>query len=518
MTPPLRLSLLCASTFFAGFLACATSEVTPDEPDASDTPTVDGAAPDRATPPDARPDTAPPPKDAQPDRADALPVDARADAADAADSGFTPYPGDPFDPLAPKEGAACPPGTPLNGIVDRRCGKCGVQKAFCEAGSVVGAYGPCLGEKTAAINCLPAAREISPCGLCGTQLRQCDAACLWVENACVGEVAGGCLAGEVKHLEGLCTNPAEVRRQACSATCTPGAPTPCGPQLADDIVPSTTPGDVVSGIFNTSSTSRTLPRLVAGVCPASTSSATAFHYSRVTNPSATSVNVTVTNVVPPGATKLTVVMAAYEGATDIPDLASRTACTAQVTSGALTFNVPPGGSVIVYTATTSTTASGRLKLEVKTNFVGPEPAPAVDHDIMLSPNSGETVTEAVSFVTTQTLLRVSTGACPRALLTTIAPYRYIRVTNPTAGDLVADLSLATGFNTTLVAYRGLAGPPLTSERNACSGTNNDSCGAAVAGADSCLTSVTIAAGESIYLLAQAVSNAAGATTFSATTQ
>ncbi|HRG96638.1 MAG TPA: hypothetical protein PLR99_10335 [Polyangiaceae bacterium] len=529
MTPSFRISLLCASTFFVGFLACATSEVTPDEPDPDPTPTVDGAAPDRAAPADATTDTAPPPKDAQPDRADALPADARVDVADAADSGFTTYPGDPFDPLAPKEGDPCPAGTPVNAIVERRCGKCGVQKAFCETGSVVGTYGPCLGEKTAAVNCLPRAREILQCGLCGSQTRQCDAACLWVENACLGEVAGGCLANEVKHLEGLCADPAEVRRQQCSGACTPGAPAPCGPQIADELVASSTVGDIVSGIFNTSSTTRTLERMNSGACGLSTSVSTTktpFHYARVTNPSATSVNVTVTHEVPPGASKLTVYRAAYEGATAIPDPANRINCTGQVmlsTSspayGALTFNVPPGGSVVVYTGTSSATSAGRLKLDVKTNFLGPEPAPAVDHDVMLSPNSGETVTEPVSFVTTQTTTRLSSaGVCPRALLTTITPYRYIRVTNPTAGELVADLSLATGVNTTLVAYRGLSAPPLASERNACSGSINDSCGAAVAGADSCLTGVTLAPGESIYLLAQVTTNVAGATTFSATTQ
>ncbi|MBK6463653.1 MAG: hypothetical protein IPF92_22010 [Myxococcales bacterium] len=526
-----RISLLCASTFFAGLLACATSAVTPDdEPDAAPvTPVTDGASPDRSAPAtDATPDTRP--QDAQPDRSDVV-VDARpdaADAADAADSGFTPYPGDPFDPRAPKEGDPCPAGTPVNAILDRRCGKCGVQKAFCETGSVVGTYGPCLGEKTAAVNCLPAAREVSQCGLCGSQTRQCDAACLWVESACLGEVTGGCLSGEVKHIEGLCADPAHVRRQQCSGTCTPGAPAPCGPQVADEVVASPTMGGVVSGIFNTSSTARTVERLVAGVCgtPASmTTTKTPFHYARVTNPSATSVNVTVTHVVPPGATKLTAVTAAYEGATTIPDPGNRINCTAQITSvtttagsGALTFNVPPGGSVVVYTGTTSATAAGRLKLEVKTNFVGPEPAPAVDHDVMLSPNSGETVTEPVSFVTTQTITRVSTGACPRTLLTTLAPYRYIRVTNPTGGTLVADLSLATGVNTTLVAYRGLSAPPLTSERNACFGTNNDACGATVPGADSCVPAISLAAGESVYLLAQVTTNVAGATTFSATTQ
>ncbi len=512
------------TTFAIGGVACATSEVTPDEPDVP----TDGAPPvsadatgDRTKPPGDTSvvDTAVPPKDSQPDTRDsAIPTDAPPDVG--ADAGVTPYPGDPFDPLAPKEGAACPPGTPPNALLERRCGKCGTQKAFCEAGNIVGTYGPCLGEKTLANSCLPAAREILVCGLCGAQIRRCDAACTWVEGACTGEVASGCIAGEVKHIEGLCADPNEVRRQECSNVCTPGPASPCGPQQADNLIASQVAGTTVSALFNTSGTTRTLQRLVAGACPTTLSTATSFHYTRVVNPGADSVNVTLTNVVPPGATKLDVIMGCYLGATDIPAPANRTACNAQVldTPEALTFNVAAGGSAIVYTGAVAANKAGRLKLELKTNFVGAEPPPALDHDVVLSENPGETVTEPVSFVTTQTSLRLSVGTCPRTLLTTLTPHRYIRVTNPSVEPLVVDLSLATGFNTTLAAYRGLAAPPISTERNACVGPVNDACGTAVAGADSCLSNFAMAPGESVYLLAQATANTAGSTTFSATTK
>ena len=211
----------------AGFAACSDTPVAVDDPDAADPVVVDSAAPpkDAAKPPvDARvPDTSTPPKDVNvpdtqvPDTSTGDAADA-ADATmvDAADSGVVP--GEPFDPTKPKAGDPCPAGVNVNDTIDRRCGLCGNQRALCEAGRVVGAYGPCTGEKTTPGACLPGARNTQSCGLCGTQTRTCDTSCTYVETACMGEVAGGCVAGSVKY-NATCPNPNEFRKTTCSATC-----------------------------------------------------------------------------------------------------------------------------------------------------------------------------------------------------------------------------------------------------------------------------------------------------------
>ena len=213
MKTKLGLGLALFAFLFGAAAGCATTTVVEDE-DAGTVPTgTDSSVPDTSKPKvdSAPPDTAPPPaKDSAPPDT-APPVDAAPDT-----STQPPRPGETEDPLAPKPGDPCPAGVNLNDVIDRRCGKCGNQKALCIAGAggakVVEAYGPCLGEKTGADACLPRERVLADCGICGKQTKDCDLSCAYVEGACTGQVAGGCTANEITYLEGLCPNPADVKK------------------------------------------------------------------------------------------------------------------------------------------------------------------------------------------------------------------------------------------------------------------------------------------------------------------
>lgn len=471
----------------------------------------------RPTPPDATVKDSAVPDSSKPD------TSTDASLPDASDGGpIVSLPGEDFDPAAPKPGDACPAGVPENDLVPRRCGKCGVQKAFCEAGRKVGQYGPCLGEKTVPDACLPRAREVGvECGLCGAQVRLCDLTCVWSTGLCLNEVAGGCVANEVSYVEGVCANPAEVRKQTCSAACTRGAPEPCTLQLPDLLAASQTRGGTVSGLYSLTGT-RTIPRLNAGACPATSSTvAVSYHYARVVNSGVDSINVTVTQLAPPVGTKPNTYISAYVGRTTAPaDATERQNCTDSVrdTPESLTFNIPAGQSAIVLSTAAAASSTGKLKLEVTTNFVGPEPPPAVDTDVVLDPVMGQTVTAPVVFLATQTLERVLTGTCPRTITTTKPAYRYLRLSNPTAVDRTANVWLATGLDTVIGVYPGPT-PPISTDRGACIGEINDFCPAAsgITTANSCLTGVTVPAAGSVIVYASGYSLTSGTTTFSATT-
>ena len=497
---------------------CATDGVI-DEADGA-TDFVPDATLDTGT--DARPATDTGPRDTS--VPDTVRPDTGGDTstADASDAAITPLPGEDFDTTAPKTGDVCPPGVPLNDLVTRRCGKCGVQKAFCETGSVVGTYGPCLGEKTNADACLPKAREVGvSCGLCGSQVRLCDTTCTWSTGVCLNEVANGCVAGEITHVEGVCADPSHVRRQTCSSTCVRGAPEACGPQVPDELVAPQARLGATSGVFALTST-RTLPRLNTGACPVTSSTiAASYHWAKITNPGADEVNVTVTQTAPPAGTKPNTYIAAYVGRTTPPaDAIERQACTDQVrdTPESLTFGIPAGQSAFVLTQAAAAASTGKVKLDVVTNFVGPEPAPPVDTVVMLDPVMGQTVTAAVNFVATQTIERVNTGACPRTLSTLKPAYRYLRLENGTATDRTADIWLATGLDTVIGVYPGPT-PPISTARGQCVGEIADGCAAAtgITGANSCLGAVTVPANGSIIVYASGYSLTSGSTTFSART-
>ncbi len=474
----------------------------------SDSTLIRDSSRDTSVPDTSRPDTSV--EAAVPDAAD----------ADASDAGpLVSLPGEEFDPTAPKPGDPCPTGIAENDVVPRRCGKCGTQKAFCETGRKVGGYGPCLAEKTGVDSCLPREREVGlECGLCGSRVRVCDNACVWSSGLCLNEVAGGCVAREVRYVEGVCANVDEVRRQTCSATCTRGAPEPCAPQLPDVITASQTRDGKVSADFSLTDT-RTIPRLNAGSCPATSSTVgVTYHFARIVNSGADSINVTVNQLAPSTGTKPNTYISAYVGRTTEPiTAAERQACTDSVRDSpeSITVNIPAGQSAIVLSTAALVSTTGKFKLEVVTNFIGAEPPPAVDTDVVMDPVMGQTVTAPVSFVPTQVLERVNTGVCPRTVTTTRPAYRYIRLSNATGTDRTVNVWLANGLDTVIGAYPGPT-PPLSTDRGACIGEINDFCSGNAA-ANSCLNGLTVPAGGSIIVYASGYSLTTGATTFSALT-
>lgn len=516
------LTLAVSWTLVAG---CATEATPEDEQDSALPPEVDSSTAD-ANKVDAKPPT----QDANvrdtstPDanKPDSTTTDSSTDAAADVDSGIGNLPGEPFDPNAPKTGAACPAGVAEFDVITRRCGACGSQKAFCEAGRIVGAYGACSGEKTGADICLPGAREVGvECGLCGSQVRNCDGTCVWSSALCTGEVVGGCPKGQVTYVEGVCTNVNQVRKQTCSQTCTRQAPEACADLPPDDILTAAqTAGGVVSGTFTLSPLTRTIPRLNSGSCPATSSSTSVtYHYARIDNPGTDSVNVTIATGTPAGSTKIDAMVSAYAGKTVPAYAGARQACTGSVkdTPETATLNIPAGGSVVFLTTAYASGKTGPIKLDVTTNFVGPEVPPPVDIDLTLDPVVNNSVSSPVNFVSTQITERLITGSCPTTLSSTAPSYRYIRVNNATAAAHAVDLSLATGLDTVIGVYPGPT-PPLSGDRLACTGKVDDFCSDGVSGANSCLANVNVPAMGSIIVYAAPYSATSGTTTFKATTK
>ena len=497
------LAVSALGLFVGALQACATDVVDVVDEDSGVTPPQDAAKTETST---NRPDTSVPGRDtgtpdtSRPDTS--TNTDATADST--VDSSVGPRPGDPFDPTAPVEGANCPAGVPLNGVIERKCGKCGSQKAFCEAQPAggpnkVGAYSACTGEKTGPAACLPRERIISACGFCGTQAKECDSTCAYIEGTCSGQVVGGCVAGEVTYVEGVCSGagqtPTDVRKQTCSAACALGAPEPCAPRPIPELTISQTAAATVS---TENETIGTIARLNTGACPVTaTATVTSYQWVRVKNDGADSVNVTITNVAPAVGSKPDTVMSTYPG----PNLpVDRLQCTGSVTDfpESITLNIPAAGSVMVLQNVYTGTGKLKFKLDVRTNFVGAEAAPVPDHILTIGANVNDTVTQAISFSATKVLDRLSIGACPRTFSGEVTAYRYIRVVNPTAMVKSVDLSGASGEDTVIGVYPGPDGP-LTAARGACVGSTNDTCGGTVAGADSCLANVSIPANGSIVV-------------------
>lgn len=504
--------------FVAIVQGCATEATVIDETEDSGTvePVVDSGKKDSATPakdsstPDsAKPDAAKP---------DATPVDS---SVDAADSGLGPKPGDPFDPLAPKTGDACPPGVNLNDTVDRRCGLCGTQKALCETGKVVGAYGACTGEKTGAGVCLPGERKITSCGFCGTQVQNCDNTCAYITGLCQNEVANGCTANEVTYIEGICATATDVRKQTCSAACAKGAPEPCAPRPIDEITVSQTAGQTVTGNFQTTGTIKA--PLLSGSCPATESATVSsfYHWVRVKNAGADEVTVSLANGIPAGSsTRPAVTLTGYAGST-IP--ADRKACTlSPVTSSPerITFAIPAGGSVMVLTQLDSASAAqSKLALEVKTNFVGPETPEAPQYMLDMSQTNATAVTQSIAFNAANLLTRPSLPVtdpdpCPLTLSSTGTNYSYIRVNNTGNAARTATIETTGGTDVILAVYNGQA--PLSSGRTACTGQWADETGPAFG--DALLTGVSIPAmGYVTVYVAKFSSTTGGTATLKVTT-
>lgn len=496
--------------FVAIVQGCATEAVVIDETEDSGSvePVVDSGKKDSSTAKDSSTTTD---SSTKPDAAkpDATVTDSSVDAADAA---VGPKPGDPFDPLAPKEGAACPPGVNINDTIDRRCGFCGTQRALCEAGAggakVVGAYGACTGEKTGAGVCLPGERKINACGFCGTQVQNCDNTCAYITGLCQNEVVNGCTANEVTYIEGVCATATDVRKQTCSAACAKGSPEPCAPRPIDEITVSQTAGTTVTGNFQTTGSLK-VP-LLSGACPATESSTVSslYHWVRVKNTGAQEVTVTLSNGVPVGGSRPAVTFTGYAGSTIPTD---RKACTlppATTSPEKITFAIPANSAIMINTQLdTSTATQAKLALEVKTNFIGAEVPAAPDHILTIGPNAGDTVTQNIQFVATQTLDRPNTLSpytCPRTFSGTQTAYRYIRLVNNTATAKTVDVSGDDPVDTVIAAYPG-PDTPISTQRANCVGVINDFCPAAanIATADSCLTGVNVPAnGSTIIYIAE----------------
>ncbi|MBL0194064.1 MAG: hypothetical protein IPQ09_07545 [Myxococcales bacterium] len=295
---------------FGAAAGCGTTTVV-EEGDASTAALPDSSVPDTNP---LQPDTPPP----QPDTSgpDASGPDAAApDAADAGvDSGLGARPGETVDPFAPKPGDPCPGGVNLNEIVERRCGKCGIQQGRCIAGpggaKVVDTYGACTGEKTDPAACLPRERIVSGCGFCGTKNKDCDLNCAYVESVCA-EAPFGCAPNGITYLEGTCTNPGQTRRQVCSPTCVKGPTEACADQFLNDLFISQTPGTTVSGEYT--AYANTVGRLTPGPCPSTVTGSASYHYVRVNNTGLMEATVTLANGTPAGTTRPDAVVAVYSG-------------------------------------------------------------------------------------------------------------------------------------------------------------------------------------------------------------
>jgi len=494
--------------------ACAT-DVTVVEDEDSGTTQADASKSDANT---ARPDATPARDSSTPD---ARPVDSSVpdtSVVDAADSAVTPRPGDPFDPLAPATGANCPAGVMENDVITRRCGKCGQQSALCETGRKVGAYGACSGEKTNADACLPNEVLVSECGFCGQQTTRCDLNCAAVTGACTNQVPSGCVKNEVTYIDGICPTAAETRRQVCSATCTKGAPEPCAARPVEEIVVSQTVGATVNGGFLTTSNLK-IP-LLSGSCPAteSTMVSSLYHWVRLRNAGADEVTVTLTNGIPSGGSRPAVTFTGFAGST-VP--ADRKACSIPpytTSIETLRMAIPAGGSVMVLTQLDSSGApQARLSLDVKTDLVGPEVPPAIDHIVEIGAAANDVVTQAVTFVSTQTGPRISTFSCPTSFTsTTNYGYRYLRLDNPTAMAKTVDIAGDAAQDTVISVYPGATAPTSTT-RTACIGTANDTC--ANVAFDSCVNGISVPAnGSVVVLFAPYFSSSYFSTTLSVTTK
>lgn len=510
-----KLVLIAGAWLLAGSVAtgCATDAAVIDEPedetDASTSAPTDSSTKDATGNRDsATTDSA---------KADAEPRDASSDATttDAADAAIPgPRPGDPFDPTAPKTGDPCPAGVQIADVIERRCGKCGVSRTLCEAGRIVGTYGACSGEKTAATACLPGERLVNPCGYCGSQVVFCDNTCAYTTGLCQNEVANGCTANEVNYVEGVCAVATDVRKQVCSATCVKQAAEPCAPRPVDEITVSLTAGTTVTGNFSTTGTQK-LPLLTSTACPATESStiSSLYHWTRLKNPGADSVTVTVANGVPPGASRPAVTFAGYAGA-NLPT--DRKACSLPpytTSPEKVTLTIPAGGAYLLHTMLdTASATQAKLALEVTTNFVGAEPAPAPQYTVAMSQTTSGVVNQAITFDATKLLARPNIpspdpGTCPLVLSSTLTNYSYVRVDNAGATARIATVETTGGVDLMLAYYAGPA--PVSTTRTACTGQWADEKGATFG--DAKLTGVTIPAGGFITVYVGKYSTTTGGT-------
>ena len=443
--------------------------------------------------------------------------------------------GELFDPAAPKEGDACPAGTPNFGTLERRCGYCGNQKAFCENGKV-GAYGPCSDEKTAATRCLPnAVVGGATCGLCGTTVKTCDPdLCEFSEGVCENEVVNGCPAGEVNYISGVCAGPEELRKQTCSASCQLTAPEACAIP-AIDTVDLPTDGSTLTKTFNLSLANDLAERPSASSCPVTLNASTPYHAVLVRNTTATPQVVESWAATPAAATAINTVTAAYVGRKSRPRGADVKACTGTVNDtcssspcgaslwsglvGGQAVTIPPNGTAVIVTNVLSATATSIADTAGKpyafnVRVKPPEVRAPIDHEIVLPAVNAET-TQAIAYASATSTERLPgfDVLCPAVPSASSTPYRFIKLTNNTAAVHKADVWFEGPDS--VITYYNRADAPLSNVRSACVGVVDDNCDNGPASADCCLVgadSVTVPANGSAVVFLSKYSTGAGAGT------
>ncbi len=444
--------------------------------------------------------------------------------------------GELFDPAAPKEGDACPNGTPNFGTLERRCGYCGNQKAFCENGKV-GAYGPCSDEKTAATRCLPnAVVGGATCGLCGTTVKTCDPdLCEFSEGVCENEVANGCPAGEVNYIEGVCADPAQVRKQTCSASCQLTLPEPCALEPIDTVdIPADT--STLSTTFNFAPASKNSKRASTGSssCPTSSlSRALPAHFAKIHNPTNAPITIDVWgSKAPAPGIAVDTIMYGYARST-VPKLdADLRACTGGGNDTCLTapcsadsdwagligvLTVPANGDVVVHTSqyTVGTLDPSSAGLPFVLNVRRAPPPPAAGAPSFDIPAVGASTRFLYALNTSSPRM---SATCPAASTNTATVGTYITLTNPTAAARTvsvwegATYGANASVDTVMASYATV--PADDAARKACVTGVVDSCFTAPCESDSGLVganAVVVPANGSavVYIAAYSSGTAAG---------
>jgi hypothetical protein len=304
--------------------------------------------------------------------------DAKSDAKDSAVSDATDAKVEAeAGPTAPNPGDPC---TTPGAIFNRTCGFCGSQQAVCEATKTVSDYSFCTGE--VAGGCTPGSTRMSDCGKCGKRNEVCQNNCTWAAGACTGEPPSACTPGEDKYITAGCTVPSTFRKQTCMTNCQFGAPSPlpCF-DFPPDVTIATTVGGIADYAGNLSPLTDKIARLNTGSCPTTLStSLTTYNYTVVKNTTAQTAQVEIYYTAPAGGTDIDTITTVYPVPPPKSD-AERMACTGKINDfcstapcttswsglvGADAPSIPPGASIVVYTAAYFTTDTGPFVMHLKT--------------------------------------------------------------------------------------------------------------------------------------------------------
>lgn len=280
----------------------------------------------------------------------------------------------------PNPGDTCTDGSK---IITKTCGACGKASARCDVPDgqptgTVSAYGVCEGEKAG--GCIPGTTQA--CGNCGTQT--CTNACGW--GTCTAQ--GVCKAGDVDYTSAGCTTAGTYSARTCSGTCAWGnyAGTCAEPINANKMTISTTVGNVVSADWTLAPGFKR----VTGTCGSSTYADDGYpgFIVEVRNPSTTkTAKISAFHSKVTGGAELDTLISAYkkllpprtaaeyqacdfgieDGCSDITNLCGNATPTGLNLAGMKDIIIPPGGKVLVYSVGYSSSLTGALKLNLKTD-------------------------------------------------------------------------------------------------------------------------------------------------------